>query len=153
MTPIVLFLLMLLAHIIEDFHLQGRMADMKQKAWWYHSIQDAVIDTERRAGRTTDVQDPSFKSFVDMRMEQYGKDYIPILILHGFEWVICVSIPVMIYTGFELSTGYLVMMTAMAFVHAYVDHMKCNKLVFNLVEDQAIHIAQVVVLWAIALVI
>ena len=28
------FLLMILLHVIDDFHLQGILASMKQKEWW-----------------------------------------------------------------------------------------------------------------------
>ena len=28
------FLLMILLHVIDDFHLQGILANMKQKEWW-----------------------------------------------------------------------------------------------------------------------
>jgi len=32
-----LLLLMLLAHIADDFYLQSILANMKQKRWWEHS--------------------------------------------------------------------------------------------------------------------
>jgi len=123
MTAIVLLLLMLLAHIVEDFHLQGKMADMKQKIWWLKQTDDP----------------------------RYRYDYIPVLILHGIEWAVCVSIPVFFYTGFEPSAGYVLMACVMAAIHSIVDHMKCNELCINLVTDQAIHMVQIVVLFAMAI--
>ena len=141
MSEIVLFLLMLLAHIVEDFHLQGKMADMKQKQWWHNQIFANV-----RGITDADARDRELKE----GLRKYGYDYIPVLILHGFEWAICVSIPVMFYTGFELSSDYIFMLVLMALVHSAVDHLKCNKLRINLVQDQIVHIAQVIVLWAIA---
>lgn len=33
----IVFILMLLAHIFADFHLQGILADMKQEQWWNNS--------------------------------------------------------------------------------------------------------------------
>ena len=140
MTAAVLFLLMLLAHIIEDFHLQGKMADMKQKVWWRDQVADSCkwfSDEERAEG---------FKR----RMRVYGRDYIPVLILHGFEWAICVSVPVLFYTGFEPSAVYIIAMMVMAFAHSLVDHMKCNMLKINLIHDQAIHMVQVAFLWMVA---
>ena len=123
MSEIVLLLLMLLAHIVEDFHLQGRMADMKQKIWWLKQTDDP----------------------------KYQHDYIPVLLLHGFEWAICVSIPVFFYTGFEPSMGYVFMACIMAILHSLVDHMKCNEMCINLVTDQAIHMVQIIVLFAMAI--
>lgn len=143
MSVAVLFLLMLLAHIVEDFHLQGKMADMKQKTWWHDRIVDSCKwfpDEERPEG---------FRR----RMKAYGRDYVPVLILHGFEWAICVSIPVLFYTGFEPSAAYMIAMVAMALLHSLVDHMKCNMRMINLIHDQAIHVIQVVALWAVALMV
>lgn len=34
---VIVFILMLLAHIFADFHLQGILADMKQEQWWDNS--------------------------------------------------------------------------------------------------------------------
>ena len=150
MSEIVLLLLMLLAHIVEDFHLQGKMADMKQKMWWAHMIDDAIEDSDRRNGKKT-IKDDSYYTFWDMRYKQFGNDYIPVLILHGFEWAICVSIPVFFYTGFEPSMGYVLMVCVMAAVHSIVDHMKCNEMCINLVVDQAIHMVQIAVLFAMAI--
>ena len=144
MTPIVLFLLMLLAHIIEDFHLQGRMADMKQRRWWEDAIWSSVQHLTFMEDRNAEFR---------RQIGQYRYDYLSVLILHGFEWAICVSIPVFFYTGFEPSAAYMIAMIIMAFAHSLVDHLKCNMFEINLVYDQAIHIAQVVALWAMALVI
>lgn len=147
MSEIVLFLLMLLAHIVEDFHLQGKLADMKQRSWWYDQIEHTVRDGQ------FDPDCLEADMLADELHKKYRYDYIPALILHGFEWAICVSIPVLFYTGFELSSDYIFMLVLMALVHSAVDHVKCNWHLFTLVEDQLIHMAQLVILWAMALVI
>lgn len=136
MTPEVLLLLMVLAHIVEDFHIQGIMAQMKQKSWWYDQFAKASYEQPDR-----DMGDI---------MGTYGRDYLVALFLHGLEWAICVSIPVIFYQDFALSTYMLFAITAMAVMHAVIDHLKCNLYTINLVEDQAFHIMQVFVLWAVA---
>ena len=130
MTPIALLLLMILAHIVEDFHLQGKLAEMKQKAWW-------KSEAERHG--------------IDYGGSIYTSDHVPVLLLHGAEWAICVTIPVMLYCGtILLPDWYCVAIIVMAMFHAAVDHMKCNLYLINLNADQAVHIAQVVALWMLA---
>jgi len=137
MTPLAVLLLMILAHVIEDFHLQGRMAEMKQKEWWYGQF--ARISARQSDRDMSDI------------MATYGRDYVPVLLLHGVEWAICVTIPVMLYCGtILLPDWYCVAIIVMAMLHAAVDHMKCNLYLINLNADQAVHIAQVVALWMLA---
>lgn len=114
----VALLLMLTMHIIEDFHIQGKMADMKQSSFW-----------EKYDSR-------------------YGGDYIPVLILHGIEWSVLVTIPLMVADGFQTSAGLVVLIFVNAFLHSYIDHLKCNEFRINLIQDQTIHITQIVLLCA-----
>ena len=39
---IITLLFMVLMHIIEDFHVQGIMAQMKQKSWWITQLRALV---------------------------------------------------------------------------------------------------------------
>lgn len=110
--------LMLAMHVIEDFHIQGKMADMKQSSFW-----------EKYDSR-------------------YGGDYIPVLILHGIEWSVLVALPLMVADGFQTSAGLVVLIFVNALLHSYIDHLKCNEFRINLIQDQAIHITQIVLLCA-----
>lgn len=111
--------LMVLCHVVEDFHIQGRMADMKQRSFW----------------------------------EPYGRmyawDHVPVLLLHGFEWSMFVSLPILITSWSSVSAGFMAVVVANGLIHSLVDHLKCNSLKLSLVQDQAIHILQIVVLLAI----
>lgn len=51
----------LFLHVVEDFHLQGLLADMKQKSWWLNNVFSKGFD------------------------HKYDKDYLAALALHGFE--------------------------------------------------------------------
>lgn len=136
-----LLAMMIFMHVIEDFHIQGILAQMKQKVWWYHSIQDSVRDSEDRHGNKADLDSESVTAFVEMRMRKYGKDYIVALLFHGFEWAFFVCIPLMYFVG--LSLPGFVIMCAMAPMHSLIDHLKCNELAMNLIEDQAWHMLQI----------
>lgn len=144
-------LFMILLHIYEDFHLQGKMANMKQKTWWLHEVQDTVIDTDRRMGVQTDVRDPRYIGFVDWKMSKYGGDYIPVLFLHGFEWAMFIHIPIMVsyilYTNVFLSDMFLTLLCASIIlnmlIHVVVDHEKANRMSINLIADQLIHLIQI----------
>lgn len=136
-------LMMVLMHIIEDFHLQGKMGEMKQKMWWigqsWESVQDLTL-LEDRVGvhRRT--------------MEKYGRDYIPVLLLHGFEWSMFIHMPILaahvIADGWVFSDEFVVLFTTSvlvnAAVHVIVDHLKANRLVINLIVDQTAHMLQII---------
>lgn len=111
--------LMVLMHVVEDFHLQGRMADMKQKAFW------------------------------EPYGEKYAWDHVPALLLHGFEWSVLVAMPIMLAEGFGLPAWFYGAVALNGLVHSYVDHLKCNRLRISLVQDQCIHMMQVVALLAV----
>lgn len=40
MNPIYVLLMMLFLHILDDFHLQGCLANLKQKSWWAVSLDE-----------------------------------------------------------------------------------------------------------------
>lgn len=114
------FLLMIAMHVIEDFHLQGRMADMKQKSWW------------------------------EEYPLQYRGDYVPVLMLHGMEWSILVSLPLLLITGLNVPGIVLLGIVINGFVHAIVDDLKANRFLINLETDQSIHILQILLIYLLA---
>lgn len=118
----VLFPLMVLLHVIEDFHMQGIMAQMKQREFW--------------------------REYPEM----YADDWIPVILLHGFEWAMIVSVPCLLASWFDVSAWFIVTMVAMGLVHAYVDHLKANRLRITLVQDQAMHIVQIAVILVVYMV-
>ncbi len=115
-----LFLLMLLCHIVDDFCLQSFcLSKLKQKSFW------AVYD------------------------DKYRNDWVPALILHALEWAIMIHIPVFLMLpetpGFYLCLSILLNTVT----HAVIDHLKCNKFILNLIEDQSVHFFQVVLTFCI----
>ena len=109
----ILLPLMILFHVIEDFHIQGNMAQMKQRRWW---------------------------KFYD---DEYRNDWVPVIILHGIEWAMFVSIPCLMASWFDVSVWFMAVVVSMGLIHAYIDHLKANTFKINLIQDQTMHMVQI----------
>ena len=116
-----ILLSMIFLHIIDDYKLQGILANMKQKAWWKEQI--------------------GYK-------ELYKYDYIVALIEHSFSWTFMVMLPIVISLRSDIGLLIVAYVVNIA-IHATVDTLKANALKINLVTDQLIHILQIVVTWLV----
>lgn len=116
MEIITILIFMVFAHIVDDFYLQGILAQLKQKGWW-KAVQP---------------------------QELYKYDYIIALIMHSISWSVMIMLPIFIAVDFDIHWFmYLVFLTNVV-VHAVTDHMKCNRLKISLLQDQLIHLTQIV---------
>lgn len=120
-------LLCLVLHFIADFNLQigARLDDLKQKSVW-----KKMCRTECYNG--------------------YKRDYIAALLIHAFVWSVVTFLPLLAtdrYHPVKLLIGVIINTP----IHAWVDDLKCNRLKINLIQDQLIHLFQVIswcwVLW------
>lgn len=122
---LILLLAMLFCHIVDDFYLQGVLAHMKQKAWWTQNVPDPL----------------------------YENDYKVALMLHALSWSCCIHIPIgvhMAYTGWYYEKIlFLIIFVADWLIHAVVDDLKANKRRINLIQDQTVHIIQVILTWVL----
>lgn len=122
---VLLLIAILYCHIIDDYYLQGILSLMKQKQWWEEQTSS----------------------------NRYKYDYIVALVEHAFSWTVSIHIPILIYcylnNSFIESFFSLKMFLLMWFIHAIVDNAKANLQSLNLIEDQLIHICQIVFLWLI----
>ena len=130
---IVILLTMIFFHIIDDFVLQGVLAKMKQKSYW--------------------------KEYVD-KNSHYRYDYIVALLAHSFEWAFMILIPVFIYWSKSEMNYFnenliqiLIVMFLNTIIHAFVDNLKANELIINLIEDQMIHLIQIFVTWFVLIMV
>lgn len=104
-------LVMILAHLIADFNLQGWLADGKQKLWW-HSMSAP---------------------------KKYRYDYIAALVCHALYWSIAICLP--LWNSPMLAYAVI----SNTIIHAIVDDLKANRKKLNLIQDQLLHLAQIVV--------
>ena len=125
MNYIILLIAMLFLHIVDDYYLQGVLASMKQKSWWEKNYSNPL----------------------------YKNDYVMALITHAFSWAVMIHIPVIFYSlihNIEISNIiFVIIFNVNWIIHAATDHAKANLLKINLVQDQLIHIVQIVVTWMV----
>lgn len=116
-----ILLLMILMHIIDDFVFQPQsLSYLKQKSWWEKNYPQ----------------------------KKYEDDYRVALFLHALSWSIMVHLPI-IFTMIVSELWLTVSIVANLAVHMWIDNLKANKGMLSLFQDQAIHIIQVTVTWAL----
>jgi hypothetical protein len=115
-----LFLFMLFFHVVDDYYLQGILANLKQRSYWEERAPDKM----------------------------YQHDYIVALVAHAFSWCVSIHIPVIVwwrlYGGFT-PIAFLLNFIAQTAIHAIVDDLKANKKKINLITDQLVHVSQICV--------
>ena len=120
---IILLFIMIFCHIVDDYYLQGILANMKQKKWWQEHTTNAL----------------------------YQYDYVVALLAHSFSWSFMIMLPLLVYNiicNYEYTVFYYFYVGAIISnteIHMYVDNLKANELKINLIVDQSIHIAQIII--------
>ena len=116
---VLVFLLfeMIFAHLIADFNLQGILAKMKQKQWWIDTLGE------------------------DLYNKNYKNDYKISLLAHSFMWSFTIHILLLIlYTpNYKIFLSIIIN----TILHYIIDDLKANKLKIDLVDDQLLHISQI----------
>jgi hypothetical protein len=120
-----LFILAILiwAHIIADYNLQGILATMKQKTWWSKAIAND---------------------------DKYKYDYIAALLCHAFSWSFIVHIPISIMMYYSNDKHFLALSISILvhfIIHAIIDNTKANLNKINLVQDQLLHLLQLLIIF------
>ena len=123
MDKIFILIAMVFCHIVDDYYLQavGVLAMMKQKKWWEKEAPDKM----------------------------YRFDYLVALAMHSMSWAFMVMLPIAAYMEWVPSDLFIILFAVNAVLHGVVDHTKANLLKINLIVDQAIHMAQIIVTYMI----
>ena len=121
MTWQVTLVLMLLGHLVSDYTLQGWLADGKQKSWWRKMF----------GGREDAVPD------------KYKNDYVAALYCHALYWSIFICAP------FYASPYFIVAIAFNTIAHAIIDNEKANVMSINLIQDQLLHLVQILLTFGI----
>jgi len=121
---LILFI-MIFCHLIDDYKLQGILANMKQRKWWKENANKYL----------------------------YHNDYKMALIEHAFSWSFTTTLPFLVIAFIQnnslLAVLLIVNYIINTAIHAFVDDLKANKFKINLVEDQLIHLLQIICTWII----
>lgn len=113
-------LCMIFLHLIDDYKLQGILANFKQKEWWKQNAP----------------------------YEKYKYDYIVALFEHAFMNSFMIHIPIYLWIcKNELALTVTIIISTI--LHAIVDNGKSNKKIYNLFQDQFVHILWIINLFLI----
>ena len=110
-----MLLTMIFLHIVDDYYLQGWLASAKQKKWWLENSPNKL----------------------------YRYDYLWALFMHSFSWTFMVTLPITIKCSSCIRFYILILLNII--IHGFVDNLKANKLKINLIQDQLIHLLQIVI--------
>ena len=111
-------LFMIFLHIVDDFYLQpGMLSKLKCRSFWAENAPD----------------------------KKYEYDYAVALLIHSFSWSFMMMLPIFFLEGFVLNPILICVFIINIFLHFYVDNEKANEYTINLVTDQLIHLAQIIV--------
>jgi len=121
-----ILLTMFFCHIVDDYYLQGWLANGKQREWWQKNAP----------------------------LPLYKNDYKMALIEHGFSWSYMIHLPLIVYSFCEIKDAGMAIfiggsVVINAFIHAFVDDLKANKKKINLIIDQICHFIQIGVTFVI----
>ena len=125
MKYITLFFVMFWLHLIDDFHLQGLLGDLKKKSWWEKNYPN----------------------------ELYNDDLKFALFDHSFSWSFTTHIPLLIISLYSYYANrylyslwlYVWCIVFNTLLHMIIDNSKANKQKISLSTDQIFHIAQIVI--------
>ena len=122
------FLAMIFFGIVDDFYLQGKLCNLKQKKYWEDNYQD----------------------------DKYVGDYKCALIIHSFSWSFMVMLPQLFYIWhlplteesvdvMSIIIGLIIVLNSV--IHYLIDDAKANKLTIDLYTDQFLHLFQILFSW------
>ena len=119
MSKVFVLLAMIFCHIVDDYCLQtlGPLATMKQKKWWEENYPQKL----------------------------YKYDYLVALLMHSMSWAFMIMLPVAAYMSWDVNSSFVILFVLNTVCHAFIDNAKANWLLINLITDQSVHIAQILV--------
>ena len=125
MYKVLLLLAMIFMHIVDDYYLQGWLASAKQKSYWEQNAPDKL----------------------------YKNDYMMALFMHSFSWTFMIMLIPTIYALIVATNINIVTWAILAFfvlnlcLHMITDDKKANRKEINLIQDQLVHLAQIIFTW------
>jgi len=117
MSNIFIILLMVFLHIFDDYHLQGILAEMKQRDWWQKQYPERI----------------------------YKYDYVMALTMHSLSWSFMIMLPIAFADEFDVGIKFVFVFIVNAILHGFIDNLKANERKISLVVDQSIHLLQIAV--------
>lgn len=121
---IVILASMLFCHVLDDYVLQAPcLSNLKQKKWWQVNAPD----------------------------DKYRYDYLVGLLMHSISWGSMIMLPIVLSLKGQLDELWFMLPTNII-IHAVVDDAKANKNKLNLIQDQLIHLLQILGTWILLII-
>lgn len=117
MKYFIILITMIFCHIVDDYYLQGWLASAKQRSWWEKNAPDDL----------------------------YKHDYLMALFMHSFSWTFMMMLVPTLYVLICGWHYYPLVFVLNVIIHMITDNMKANKKKINLIQDQLIHLVQIIV--------
>lgn len=114
-----ILLSMIFCHIVDDYYLQGWLASAKQRSWWEQNAPDEI----------------------------YKRDYLMALFMHSFSWAFMMMLIPTLYVIMSGAHYNPLLFYANICIHMLVDDAKANRRKINLIQDQLIHLVQIMFTW------
>lgn len=115
----IILISMIFCHIVDDYYLQGWLASAKQKSWWEQNAPEKL----------------------------FKYDYIAALFMHSFSWTFMVMLVPTVRVVLFGGTWYPLLFAGNVMIHMFVDNLKANKKRINLIQNQSIHMLQILWTW------
>ena len=112
---------MLFLYIVDDYYLQGWLASAKQKSWWDKNAPEGL----------------------------YKNDYLMALFMHSFSWTFMIMLPLTLYVIIGGGVWYPLWYLGNVVIHMITDNEKANRHTINLIQDQTVHMIQILVTWTV----
>lgn len=112
-------LTMLFLHVLDDFCIQAAVLNkLKCRSWWTENAPN----------------------------EKYARDYVAALCAHGYSWAFLTMLPLAVYlvvSEADYPGLFAAAVLANAALHAAIDDTKANRRKLNLIQDQLMHVIQI----------
>ena len=115
MKYFIILITMIFCHIVDDYYLQGWLASAKQRSWWEKNAPDDL----------------------------YEHDYLMALFMHSFSWTFMIMLVPTLYVLICGGEYHPLTFVFNVLIHMFVDNLKANKKLINLISDQLIHLSQI----------
>ena len=111
--------------MIGDYFLQGEfLSRAKCKDFWHKMYFDDKFEYHKEN-------------------KKYIYDWIAALLCHSFIWSMCIHFPIIYFISSCNHTLLFNSIIINCVVHAIIDHLKANKKIINLNQDQTFHLIQI----------
>ena len=135
---LIIFLSMIFMHIVDDYYLQGKLAQLKQNSFW-----------KNKNNYNFDPSSDNYMS-LDNYMHKCRFDHYVALFMHSFSWTFMINIPMVLNSYYRIEPYvFAIEFITNLIIHMVTDDLKANAHEISLLEDQTVHILQIIITFGV----